>query len=134
MTVKNKSLNLNGLSLGRILPQTPPITHPLVLFYVASRGRYGKTHLFLFWVAFFDFQFLKEHKLNGKLNNIAKTSKKDHLIESYKQLFETKVSFFTSLQVTILNELMVLWWFPHGVMTSIMSHCILTTYFYNIVL
>lgn len=36
------------------------------------------------------FEFLKEHKLNGKLNNIAKTSKKDHLIESYKQLFETK--------------------------------------------
>lgn len=34
--------------------------------------------------------FLKEHKLNGKLNNIAKTSKKDHLIVSYKQLFETK--------------------------------------------
>lgn len=36
-------------------------------------------------------QFLKEHKLNGKLNNIAKTSKKDYLIESYKQLFEAKV-------------------------------------------
>ncbi|KAJ7384789.1 FK506-binding protein 2B [Desmophyllum pertusum] len=36
------------------------------------------------------FEFLKEHKLNGKLNNIAKTSKKDHLIDSYNQLFDSK--------------------------------------------
>jgi FK506-binding protein 3 len=29
-------------------------------------------------------------KLNGKLNNIAKTSKKDHLIDAYNGLFEKK--------------------------------------------
>lgn len=29
-------------------------------------------------------------KLNGKLNNIAKTSKKDHLITAYNAMFEKK--------------------------------------------
>lgn len=37
-----------------------------------------------------EFQFLKEMKLNGKLNNIAKTSKKDHLITAYNAMFEKK--------------------------------------------
>ena len=47
------------------------------------------------------YQFLKEHKLNGKLNNIAKTSKKDHLIVSYKQLFETKVRLYAQMCKTL---------------------------------
>jgi len=36
------------------------------------------------------FEFLKQHKLNGKLNNVAKTSKKDALILAYQQLYEQK--------------------------------------------
>lgn len=50
----------------------------------------SKKDIIKFLHEYASFEFLKEHKLNGKLNNIAKTSKKDHLIESYKQLFETK--------------------------------------------
>ncbi|KAI8321695.1 FK506-binding protein 3 [Martensiomyces pterosporus] len=34
--------------------------------------------------------FLLAHKLNGKLNNVAKTAKKPALITAYKALFETK--------------------------------------------
>ncbi|EDO33567.1 predicted protein [Nematostella vectensis] len=36
------------------------------------------------------FEFLKENKLNGKLNNVAKTSKKDQLAAAYNKLFEEK--------------------------------------------
>lgn len=50
------------------------------------------------------FEFLKEHKLNGKLNNIAKTSKKDHLIDSYNHLFEVK-AFRTESEACLEDEL-----------------------------
>jgi hypothetical protein len=35
-------------------------------------------------------QFQKKHKLNGKAANIIKNSKKDALVEAYKDLFESK--------------------------------------------
>ncbi|KAJ1963004.1 FK506-binding protein 2B [Dipsacomyces acuminosporus] len=35
-------------------------------------------------------EFLLAHKLNGKLNNVAKTAKKPALIAAYKTLFETR--------------------------------------------
>ncbi|KAJ2452154.1 FK506-binding protein 2B [Coemansia sp. RSA 2336] len=35
-------------------------------------------------------EFLLKHKLNGKLANVVKTSKKPHLISAYTDLFETK--------------------------------------------
>ncbi|KAJ3079611.1 FK506-binding protein 2B [Quaeritorhiza haematococci] len=34
--------------------------------------------------------FLKEHKLNGKIQNIAKSSKKPDLVKAYNALFETQ--------------------------------------------
>ncbi|XP_016122164.1 peptidyl-prolyl cis-trans isomerase FKBP3-like, partial [Sinocyclocheilus grahami] len=39
---------------------------------------------------FLDFQFLSEHKLLGNIKNVAKTAKKEQLIEAYNQLFESK--------------------------------------------
>ncbi|XP_077996835.1 peptidyl-prolyl cis-trans isomerase FKBP3-like [Glandiceps talaboti] len=35
-------------------------------------------------------EFLKEHKLVGQVKNVTKTSKKEHLIDAYNKLFETK--------------------------------------------
>jgi len=35
-------------------------------------------------------EFLKKHKLNGKIPNIVKSSKKDALVDAYKDLFESK--------------------------------------------
>uniref|UniRef100_A0A8C2PX53 peptidylprolyl isomerase n=1 Tax=Cyprinus carpio TaxID=7962 RepID=A0A8C2PX53_CYPCA len=39
---------------------------------------------------FLYFQFLSEHKLLGNIKNVAKTAKKEQLIEAYNQLFESK--------------------------------------------
>ncbi|XP_031569310.1 peptidyl-prolyl cis-trans isomerase FKBP3-like [Actinia tenebrosa] len=50
------------------------------------------------------FEFLKEMKLNGKLNNVAKTSKKDHLINAYNAMFEKK-AFRQSDEPTLEEQL-----------------------------
>ena len=34
---------------------------------------------------------MKENKLNGKLNNVAKSFKKDQAINLYNKMFDTKV-------------------------------------------
>jgi FK506-binding protein 3 len=56
----------------------------------ANADTVSKKQLVEFLHAHSSSEFLKRHKLNGKLANVVKTSKKDALVEAYKDLFETK--------------------------------------------
>lgn len=79
--------------------KTDAVSKKEILQFVQEHAsiKVGVCRSVLVYNRFFLLQFLREHKIYGKLASIAKCTKKDALVVAYQKLFELKVDLLSQI-------------------------------------